>query len=184
MTTKAVQLQSLTTHSNTLKEPGVRPRTSSQTIANSSHTKPHAKPPAISRSLYQQCRCHTYQGHQHKGKGGAKRRRQRCHTRRLIFVPQHRGIAWCGRIASTSTAIELHESLASAGHEKKLMEQTPISEYLFGDKLQDKVNAIKAVKKSGQDLKNSCKSALKPKNLNFRGHKDINCLVRVGRNRN
>ncbi|PZC74560.1 hypothetical protein B5X24_HaOG207672 [Helicoverpa armigera] len=53
---------------------------------------------------------------------------------------------------------------------KELMEQTPISEYLFGDKLQDKVNAIKAVKKSGQELKNTpARVPLKPKNLNFRG---------------
>ncbi|KAH9636733.1 hypothetical protein HF086_007631 [Spodoptera exigua] len=54
---------------------------------------------------------------------------------------------------------------------KELMEQTPISEYLFGDKLQDKFNAIKAVKKSGQELKNMpARPSTRPKrNLNHRG---------------
>ncbi|KAF9419396.1 hypothetical protein HW555_004044 [Spodoptera exigua] len=54
---------------------------------------------------------------------------------------------------------------------KELMEQTPISEYLFGDKLQDKFNAIKAVRKSGQELKNMpARPPTRPKrNLNYRG---------------
>ncbi|XP_037301966.1 uncharacterized protein LOC115454477 [Manduca sexta] len=55
---------------------------------------------------------------------------------------------------------------------KELMEKTPISEYLFGDKLQEKVNAVKAVKKSGQELKNTptqAKPPMKPNQKNYRG---------------
>ncbi|KAF9808394.1 hypothetical protein SFRURICE_008447 [Spodoptera frugiperda] len=56
---------------------------------------------------------------------------------------------------------------------KDLLEKTKISEYLFGDKLQDKVNTIKAVKKSGQELKNTpttSKPTIAPKKyLNYRG---------------
>ena len=54
---------------------------------------------------------------------------------------------------------------------KDLMESTPISEYLFGDKLQDKVNAVKAVKKSGLELKNTPAKQKMPtrNNLNYRG---------------
>lgn len=53
---------------------------------------------------------------------------------------------------------------------KETMTQSPVSEYLFGDKLQDKVSACKAIKKSAQDLKNT--PAQKPpikKSLNYRG---------------
>lgn len=54
---------------------------------------------------------------------------------------------------------------------KDLMGSTPICEYLFGDKLQDKVNAVKAVKKSGLELKNTPPQQKVPKrnNLNYRG---------------
>ncbi|XP_045772336.1 uncharacterized protein LOC123872199 [Maniola jurtina] len=53
---------------------------------------------------------------------------------------------------------------------KETMTQSPISEYLFGDKLQDIVSACKALKKSAEDLKNT--PAQKPavkKTLNYRG---------------
>lgn len=50
---------------------------------------------------------------------------------------------------------------------KALMEKTEISEFLFGDKLQDKVSACKAVKKSAQELKNT--PSTQKKVLNYRG---------------
>lgn len=57
------------------------------------------------------------------------------------------------------------------------MENSTISEYLFGDKLQDKVAACKAVKKSALELKNtvpvkpkpSMKNKFNNNNLNYRG---------------
>lgn len=55
---------------------------------------------------------------------------------------------------------------------KETLEKTPISEYLFGDKLQETVNTCKAVRKSAQELKiNTPKPPLPkpPHNLNYRG---------------
>lgn len=60
---------------------------------------------------------------------------------------------------------------------KELLENSTISEYLFGDKLQDKVAACKAVKKSALELKNTVPLKSKPQtkhkfnnnNLNYRG---------------
>lgn len=69
---------------------------------------------------------------------------------------------------------------------KDLMESAPISEYLFGDKLQDKVNAVKAVKKSGLELKYTLTQPKVPKRnyLNYRGpQRPHTSHIRVSRSR-
>ncbi|KAL4709540.1 hypothetical protein ACJJTC_007271 [Scirpophaga incertulas] len=53
---------------------------------------------------------------------------------------------------------------------KETLEKTIVTEYLFGDKLLEKVNTLKAVKKSAQDLKSTpARPKQVLKNLNYQG---------------